>query len=164
MAMPYTLEEMADRMAIYDLYARYVHANDDGDMDALDKIYMPDTTFDWTETGFIKTDWASMKAKSGLKEVFAYMYHLCGNIRIDFNEDRSIAYVKSKTINPSGRRDENGDAHLFQVQGGYSDTLINTEDGWRIKDRYWNHAWISGGMNFVKSMPAMMEKPEKWDV
>jgi hypothetical protein len=57
-------------------------------------------------------------------------------------------------------RDGNGEIRLFQVQGGYSDTLVKTDGGWRIKERKWNHAWIAGSFRFVDGMAAMLGKPE----
>ena len=50
----YSLAELADRVAINDLYARYVHAIDDKDYDELDRIFLPETVFDWTSFGHVR--------------------------------------------------------------------------------------------------------------
>ena len=50
---PFSLEEIADRLAIEYVIARYVHALDARDYDALDDAFMPDTWFDLTEAGGI---------------------------------------------------------------------------------------------------------------
>ena len=49
--MGLTIEEISDRLEINDLYSRYVHAADDHDTAALDLIFLPHTTFDWSSTG-----------------------------------------------------------------------------------------------------------------
>ena len=155
----YSLEELANRVAINDLYARYVHAVDAADMNTLDQqVFLPETTFDWTDVGYIKYDWITAKSDGLMSgEMFQFVFHLCGNIRIDFNEDQTKAYVKSKTIHPTGTKDKEGNAKLFQVQGTYTDVLIRTNEGWRITERVWKGAWIAGGLTYVESMAAMLE-------
>ena len=47
----FSLDEIADRLAIEQVIARYVHALDARDYDALDDVFLPDTCFDLTEGG-----------------------------------------------------------------------------------------------------------------
>ncbi len=49
----YCLDEIADRLAIEQVIARYVRALDARGYDALDDVFLPDTRFDLTEGGGI---------------------------------------------------------------------------------------------------------------
>jgi hypothetical protein len=147
----YSVEEMADRMAINDLITRYVHALDDREYDVLDSVFMPETVFDLTSAGAIRGTWPEVKELyKSQKDVYVNYLHVYGNVRIDFEPGRTLAKVKSKVINPIGVPDENGNVRLFQVQGGYDDIFVKTENGWRIKERTWLHGWISGDYPFAK--------------
>jgi hypothetical protein len=50
---PYSPDEVADRLEIEQVIARYVHALDARDYDILDDVFLPDTRFDLTEAGRI---------------------------------------------------------------------------------------------------------------
>lgn len=147
----YSPEAVADRMAIHDLITRYVHALDDREYDALDSVFLPDTMFDLTSAGAIRDRWPAVKELyKSQKTIYVNYLHVYGNIRIDFDSDRRSARVKSKVINPMGVPDETGTVRFFQVHGTYDDVFVKTEKGWRIKERKWNHGWISGDYPFEK--------------
>ncbi len=57
----YSLDEIADRLAIGQVIARYVHALDARDYDTLDDVFLPDTRFDLTEAGGIAGSWVEVK-------------------------------------------------------------------------------------------------------
>lgn len=146
----YSAEEMADRMAINDLITCYVHALDDREYDVLDSVFMPDSVFDLTSAGAIRGLWPEVKELyKSQKDIYVNYLHIYANVRIDFDPGRTSARVKSKVINPIGVPDENGNVRLFQVQGGYDDIFVKTENGWRIKERTWLHGWISGDYPFA---------------
>ena len=163
MTSTYSLEELSDRMEIDQMYARYIHVGDAGDIGELDKIFMPETILDYSSAGYDSQTWAAARVSDLFKgNFFSYMFHFSGCVLLDFNEDRTEAYAKSKMINPSGFRDkETGEVKLFQVHGGYDDVLVNTESGWRFKERVWVHNWASGGFKSYAGMMEMLEdKPE----
>jgi hypothetical protein len=141
----YSLGELSDRQAITDLYARYVHATDDQDYDELDRIFLPESVFDWTSVGHVKADWAGYVRDEYIRngQFFIADFHLAAGIRINFNADRSEAQVKSKMLNATAVRNEQGVIVANQVHGGYSDSLVRKPDGWRIVSRVWNHKFIT---------------------
>ncbi len=148
--MGYSAEEVADRMAIHDLIATYVHAIDDGRYDDLDQVFLPETLFDLTSAGSVLAHWPEVKEiYRGNSKVFVKYFHLYGNMQIKFDETRSTATMQSKVINPIGVNDEEGRLRLFQVQGVYDDVLRKTDDGWRITNRVWLQGWISGDYPFA---------------
>jgi hypothetical protein len=154
----YSPEEVADRMAINDLITRYVHALDDREYDVLDTVFLPDTIFDLTSAGAIRGTWPTVKELyKSQRTIYVHYLHVYGNVRIDFDSDRRSAQVKSKVINPIGVPDETGKVRLFQVHGAYDDVFVKTDDGWRIKERKWQHGWISGDYPFDKPPGALTE-------
>lgn len=157
--MTLSLEEISDRLEIEELYARYVHAVDDHEFEPLERIFVPETIFDWTQSGGERTTWAVAKDGPFLKgELFPYIFHVCVNVRIDFAPDHQSAAVKSKTIHPTGVKNTKGEPVLFQVQGVYTDRLVKTAEGWRILERVWKDFWAVGGLTWGGGIPDMLAK------
>jgi hypothetical protein len=99
--MVLSIEEISDRLEITDLYARYVHAADDRDAAALDRIFLPHTTFDWSSTGGGKMTYLEARDGPAFRgDLFPWSFHVCTNIRIDLVGDGKSARVKSKTLCP----------------------------------------------------------------
>lgn len=144
--MTYSLEELADRMAIQDTIVRYVHALDDQQFDVLDTVFLPDCLFDLTSAGAMRAPWTEVKPFfAKLHTTCTRDMHFFGMSRISFRDvSRQEADVKSKVINPMGATGEDGEEHYFQIHGTYDDVFIRTEQGWRIRQRTWNMGWISG--------------------
>jgi hypothetical protein len=144
--MVLSIEEISDRLEITDLYARYVHAADDRDAAALDRIFLPHTTFDWSSTGGGKMTYLEARDGPAFRgDLFPWSFHVCTNIRIDLVGDGKSARVKSKTLCPMGREGRGGRAVMFQMQGSYSDKLERRgEEGWRIVERVWHEDWVAG--------------------
>ena len=58
----YSLQEISDRLEINDLLSRYTFAIDNKDFDALDAVFTPDATIDYTTSGGIKGRYPEVKA------------------------------------------------------------------------------------------------------
>jgi hypothetical protein len=160
-ASSYSIEEMADRLAIYDLYERYVHATDDHKLEVLDTIFLPDTFFDMTsiEHGTFTWDGGMRDDYQNNWKNFSLCFHECGSVHIDFeNAERTSARVKSKTINPIGMRNADGGIDVVLVFGAYSDTLVKTEAGWRVKSRKWDVALTVGKFKNFEGSAGTLEK------
>lgn len=160
--MTYSLQEISDRLEIDDLYARYIHAVDDREFSPLEEIFIPETVFDWTASGGIRDVWSNVREGDFITgELFPYVFHMCANLRIDFDEPDADgivdgATVKSKTIHPTGRPDANGEPHLFQVQGAYTDRLQRIGGKWRMTERVWQDFWAVKGLSLVDGIPGML--------
>ena len=160
MGFPFSAEEVADRLAIEDLYARYVFACDDQQLEVMDEVFLPDAVVDW---GHAKGDREFVKKLIRTNNALhSHLFHFCGNFRIDFAPDHQSARVKFKMLFPMGRRDEAGKPQMYQVHGAYADLLLKTPQGWRVKERTWNHGWIVGGLTLIDDNggAAMMDKPK----
>jgi hypothetical protein len=88
----YSLDEIADRLAIGQVIARYVHALDARDYDTLDDVFLPDTRFDLTEGGGIAGSWAEVKRyyQDNL-EAFVDYQHVFSNVLLEFDIGRRRA-------------------------------------------------------------------------
>ncbi len=159
MTVAYDLGEIGDRVMITDLYARYVHATDDADYETLDRIFLPETTFDWTSVGHIKGVWEGQVRDDYIRngQFFVADFHHASGFRIDFNDNRSEALVKSKMLNATAIKLETGETVGNQVHGGYSDVLKRTADGWKIVSRVWNHKFITINHNTAGGSAGMLE-------
>jgi hypothetical protein len=147
---PFSAQEVADRLAIYDLYDRYAHAIDALDIETLERdLFMPDIVIDWREAGGVRASWEQAKAELVERNPFPTMFHQSGNHRIDFDPDGTRARVKTKMLHPTVAPDAAGNPVMFQVQGGYDDELVRTPNGWRIQSRLWRRAWTVGPLGSV---------------
>ena len=155
----YSIGELSDRMAITDVYARYVHATDDKDYDELDRLFLPDTVFDWTAVGHVRAEWDPTVRAEYIRngQFFVADFHHATGFRISFNQDRSEAYVKSKMLNATATRTDNGEIVASQIHGGYSDVLVRHPDGWKIVSRLWNHKFITVGHHTAGNSGGLLE-------
>jgi hypothetical protein len=141
---PYTSAELADRLAIEQVIARYVHALDARDYDRLDDVFLPDTRFDLSEAGGIVGSWLEVKRyyQDNLAAFVDYQ-HAFTNVLLEFH-GRRRAHSRSKVINPCGMIGGDGELHHFEVVGAYEDDWRRVPDGWRIAERTWRQGWIWG--------------------
>lgn len=142
---PYSPRETADRLAIEQVIARYVHALDARDYDRLDDVFLPDARFDLSEAGGIVGSWLEVKRyyQDNLA-AFADYQHAFANVLLEFDAGGSSARSRSKVINPCGMVGGDGTLHHFEIVGVYEDSWRRVPDGWRITERTWRHGWIWG--------------------
>lgn len=134
-----SLQEMSDRLEIQDLMARYSFAIDERDYDALDKVFLPDSTIDYSEVGGAVGNLAETKAylASAMKQ-FPGFQHASTTTKLQLDGDTA----KASTIlfNPMIAEIE-GKRHVFFVGLWYDDDLVRTEQGWRIRTRRERASW-----------------------
>lgn len=125
-------QEVADRIEIQDLIARYGRAVDRSDWDALDEIFTPDASIDYTAMGGIQGGVGEIKEYlPEALSVFVRTQHMMGVPVIEIQGDRARA--ETSCHNPMVLRD--GDDPQLMVCGlWYHESFVRTPDGWRIED------------------------------
>jgi len=138
------LTEIADRLEIQDVYARYVHAVDKADYATLEeRVFTSDATFDYSQADGPVISWSELRAIDMFGgNGFEHIFHITSNLVIDFDESGASASCFSKTFNPWAR-EVDGKAYTFQVHGTYYVVVVKTERGWRIASRRWVEDWAS---------------------
>lgn len=132
--------EMGDILAIQNLLAVYAFAIDEKDFDALDDVFTPDATFDYTATGGVAGDWSTIKPwLAAALARFPVTQHLVGMPRIRLAGDRATS--ATMLFNPMLLKRDGGD-HIFFVGATYRDELARTAQGWRISRRVETDPWI----------------------
>jgi 3-phenylpropionate/cinnamic acid dioxygenase small subunit len=147
-----SLQEMSDRLEIQDLFARYSFAIDDRDYDALDAVFLPDATIDYSETGGAKGSVAEIKKWLPVAmERFPKFQHMVATTQLELDGDRA----SSRTIlfNPMVYRKPDGEDQIFFIGLWYRDELVRTPAGWRIASRYEE-------MGYAYNAPVMEPIPE----
>ena len=152
MTEPYSAEELADRLAIDDLLTRYAMAVDDGDWDALDTVFTPDATIDYTSAGGIRGSYPEVKAwlEKALAP-FPVRQHMIGNKRVAIDGDR--ATVRAYFFNPMRLTLADGTSRSAPGGGYYNHRLIRTPEGWRSQELVEDEVWRDG-------LPGDLEIPE----
>jgi hypothetical protein len=128
-----SIEEISDRLEIQDLFVRYTYAIDGRDWDALDQVFTPDATIDYSAMGGSVGDVAATKKFLGeAMGMFPSFQHMTSSSTITIDGD--TAEAKTICHNPM-ILDENDDPTLMLCGLWYVDKLVRTADGWRIKER-----------------------------
>jgi len=128
------LRDVADRMQIADLMARYADMVDRRDWPKMDRIFAIEATIDFRASGGRLGPFREMLAwLDRALESWPMHLHMITNLIVDLDGDSasSSCYFHA-TI---GRESHEGAQYTVTPSGRYLDRLIRTSDGWRIVER-----------------------------
>jgi len=126
--------EVSDRIEIDDLLTRYATAVDTRDWVLFESCFTADAVIDYTASGGIKGSLPEVRRwLSEVMPVFAVTQHLVTNRSVVLNGD--LATSRAYFFNPLGLPDGRGGMTVYFDGGFYNDTLVRTENGWRIAQR-----------------------------
>lgn len=130
-----------DRLDITELPARYADALDRLQPEELRSVFTDDAVWE-VIGGAVRLD--------GIDEIMAFMArpevhpgaHLMTNIYIasvaeDANDGEPVVHLCSRGVFPVGPSDRLNPTEVFY--GRYDDDVVRTEDGWRIRQRSYQH-------------------------
>jgi hypothetical protein len=145
--------ELSDRLQINDLLIRYTRAIDTKDWALLDTCFTPDAHVDYTSAGGVAGDYPKVRAwlEKALAP-FPMTVHALANSIVEIDGDRATA--RTYVHNPMGFANPDGSLHIFTVGAFYNDKLVWTDDGWKIRERIEETAFMDG------SMPEALQIPE----
>lgn len=150
------IQEIADRLQIQDLLARYSFAIDDRDWDALDDVFTADARIDYGQTGGAAGNLAEIKRWLPVALArFPRYQHLVATTKLDLDGD----HARGRTIlfNPMVHRGEDGAEQAFFIGLWYRDVFLRTPVGWRIAERVEEMSW-------THNIPEMPPVPTLRDV
>ena len=128
------LRDVADRMQIADLMARYADMVDRRDWPKMDRNFAIEATIDFRASGGRLGPFREMLAwLDRALESWPMHLHMITNLIVDLDGDSasSSCYFHA-TI---GRESHEGAQYTVTPSGRYLDRLIRTSDGWRIVER-----------------------------
>jgi hypothetical protein len=126
--------DVADRLAIQDLIARYAVVVDGRDYDALDGLFTPDARIDFTAFGGPSGTPADIKAfLADSLAIFSRTQHMMGLPSITVDGDRASA--RTSCHNPMVLTDADGTTKVWLIGLWYDDALVRTPAGWRFAAR-----------------------------
>jgi hypothetical protein len=127
-------DDVADRLAIQDLIARYAVVVDSRDYDALDGLFTPDAVIDFTAFGGPAGNPVEIKAfLSDSLGLFSRTQHLMGLPVVTVDGDRASA--RTPCNNPMVLTEPDGATKVWLIGLWYDDELVRTESGWRFASR-----------------------------
>lgn len=134
--------EVADRLAIHELLARYCHAIDQHRWTDLRQLFAADAQVDFTAFGGPKGDPDMLIAfLQPVVDGLASTYHSTGSILCDLKGER--ATVRSTAFVVMTSKETGGGERHHQIGLWYEDELARTEAGWRFASRTQKRAWVS---------------------
>ena len=123
-------QEVADRVEILDLIARYSTVVDSGAWDAMPDLFTDDAVLDFSATGGIRGSVAEhQEFNAKVLTGFASTQHVMGLPTIVVSGDTATS--RSICFNPMVV----DDAKVFFVGLWYDDALVRTDSGWRFSSR-----------------------------
>lgn len=141
--MPYTVEQLSDKLEITETLYRYATALDTRDRELLREVFLEDAVFligagvgryDGVEAiGSVVTEFLG-----GLEA----SQHIITNpvIELDGDTASSRCYLHAQHYMPDQRTGGN----TLEIGGTYHDQLVRTADGWRIRQRELEVTWTEG--------------------
>ena len=161
--MPYSADELADRMEIHDKIALYVHSYDALEFDRLDEVFTPDCVFDFRDLQNGTRDWSFMKSYLKQSHQPLHEQHVYHNLLIEFDGQRTTATSVAKVFNPQECVGPDGEPHVFAIICDCHDRWVRVDAGWRIVHRQWKlaEAWIQGDFPFDARPGAAIPKPDQ---
>ncbi|GAA2855321.1 nuclear transport factor 2 family protein [Streptosporangium fragile] len=135
--------EIADRLEIGELLARYAYAVDTGDWERLDLVFTPDAVIDYTSAGGIRG--TRDEARRWLAEVLPTWpgrQHLIGAMSVRFDGDEAAVTASfTDTLSPSRDMVAADAAGLIRGGGWYHHRLVRTMYGWRSRELIEEQTW-----------------------
>jgi ketosteroid isomerase-like protein len=132
--VPLSIEELSDRAEIDQLLARYCHALDERNWDALREVFTPDAIHDDTVAGGFRGG-VEVKIeflKQALGKVLISQ-HIVSTTLLELRGD--TAYARSVCQCPMVVDLGDGRTQVFFQGLWYHDVLVRTPAGWRISER-----------------------------
>jgi hypothetical protein len=125
-----------DRFEITQVLARYGHVMDLRDSAGLADVFTADATFDVTSVGGpVYRGLSQLEAFLALGDAVHPPFHILANAWVFLDGDDVRSMSKWLTIDQATGLPRSGD---------YSDTWLQTPDGWRIAERVAHVRWTGG--------------------
>jgi hypothetical protein len=127
-------EDIADRLALQDLIARYAVAIDNRDFDALDPMFAPGARIDFSTFGGPIGELAEIKTfLAESLPMFERSQHMMGLPLIDIHGDAASA--RTSCSNPMIARKPDGSTSVWLIGLWYDDEFVRMTDRWRFSAR-----------------------------
>lgn len=146
MTARFSVEELSDQYEIEQLMYTYATGIDTADYDLVDSIFTPDGEIDYGGIGGPRGRWQpDVRSWSEQSlEAFPVRKHYITNVVVTFAPDRRSATSVTYWRSPMGFARADGSIHLFEPGGRYLDSLVRTDNGWRIALRTTSQDWMWG--------------------
>ena len=147
-----SIQDLSDRLQINDLLTRYTVAIDQKNWSLLDSCFTPDAHLDYTSAGGVAGDYAKVRGwLEAALAPFPMTVHFISNSVVELAGDEATA--RTAVLNPMGFENEDGSLHIFTVGAYYNDKLARTDDGWRIRERIEEQAFLEGSLPEALQIP-----------
>ena len=148
-----SVQELSDRLQINDLLTRYTVAIDQKDWSLLDTCFTKDAHLDYTSAGGVAGDYPTVrKWLEAALALFPMTLHYVTNSVVELNGDAATA--RTAVLNPMGFQQKDGSLHLFTVGAYYNDELARGDEGWRIRQRIEEQAFMQGSLPEALQVPS----------
>ena len=132
------LQDVADKLEIHELLARYARGVDEHDWDLYRSVFTEDAHIDYSSAGFVAGPRDEVAA--ALEQGFAtipWSQHYITNVEVELAGDE--AHVRAMFYNPMQLPGMDGPS---QCGGCYHHDLVRTPDGWKSRRLIEENRWF----------------------
>jgi hypothetical protein len=142
----FSLEELSDQLEIEQLMHTYASGIDTADYDLVSSIFVPGGEIDYGSLGGPRGRWEPEVRRWSEESLAAFPVrkHYITNVVVTYADDRQAATSVCYWRAPMGFARGDGSIHIFESGGRYLDSLVRTDDGWRISMRTTAQDWMIG--------------------
>jgi 3-phenylpropionate/cinnamic acid dioxygenase small subunit len=141
----FDVDQVADRLAIQDLIARYADVIDSQRFDELDELFTPAAKIDFATFNGPVGSLAEIKTfLSSSLPFFTRTQHMMGLPHIAVDGDS--AHARTSCNNPMISTKPDGSTAVWLIGLWYDDDLVRTPDGWRFSARRQLRAYTLTGL------------------
>lgn len=139
------MQRVIDERACERLLVEYTHLVDFGNAPGIADLFTTDGV--WRTEDFAMNGQDEIRAGFGRRQGVTRRQsrHVCTNVVIDVDGDTAtgLCYlVNYRHDSETGTAEKPAPADVPKYVGEYRDTFVRTPDGWRIKDRYCEMAFV----------------------
>ena len=150
------LREIADKVEIQEVLARYALAVDASAWDDLDTVFADGAIVDFSNNGGARDTFPAIKGYLERSlSIFAAIQHYMMNFVIDVHGDTATTrhYTLAQMVSIVDGADQ-----LLADGGFYDSKFVRTADGWRIQEFVASLVWLDG------EWPEGVPRPGWWGV
>ena len=147
-------EQLLDQRAIVELTVRYCWALDERNFEALRSIFSPDCTALYGRLHLVGVEQVMARCQRAL-EILDASQHLVSTHQVNIVGDSATCrcYFHAQHVR-HGAASELDPSPNFVVAGRYTDDLVRTGQGWRIRRRVLADMWTHGNVRVVSPLAA----------
>lgn len=128
-------QELSDHLEITRVLNRYFRSMDTKDYALLDSVFAPGAVVRYDTLQGLSSSYEEMiPSFASFNRRFRFLQHMGGQTLIELDGDAAVVHSNLRAVHVQETLE--GETHTWVIYGTYSDRLVRTDAGWRIRERH----------------------------